>query len=36
MIPEQSKTRVVKTIVEEIIDGKVVSSSEQKVEEKMN
>ncbi|PIO36306.1 Keratin, type I cytoskeletal 47 kDa [Aquarana catesbeiana] len=33
---EQSKTRVVKTIVEEIIDGKVVSSSEQKVEEKMN
>ncbi|XP_053308853.1 keratin, type I cytoskeletal 12-like [Spea bombifrons] len=33
---DPTKTRKVKTIVEEVVDGKVVSSSVQEIEEKMN
>ncbi|KAE8574772.1 hypothetical protein XENTR_v10003575 [Xenopus tropicalis] len=33
---DPTKTRKVKTIVEEVVDGKVVSSSVQEVEEKLN
>lgn len=34
-LPESSKIKKIKTIVEEVVDGRVVSSEVKEVEEKM-
>lgn len=34
-LPESSKIKKIKTIVEEVVDGKIVSSQVKEIEEKM-